>query len=57
MDELDQQFLAGISDYWRGWLPEKWNDAAHRARCAYCSGWYLASLADSNEEEEVCPDA
>ncbi len=57
MDELTLEFQAGTDDYWRGQVPEKWEDAEHRAECAYCTGWYLTSLLDLGLLDEECPDA
>jgi hypothetical protein len=53
---VSMMFQAGVDDYWRGSVPEKWNDAEHRASCAYCMGWYLESLADNGilPEPEDC---
>ena len=56
MSDLARQFEAGGDDYWRGQLPEKWNDPDHRAVCAYCTGWYLESMSDLDilPEQEDC---
>lgn len=47
MDKYVLQFQAGVDDYYRGYLPARWDDEEHRKVCPYHFAWHHASEVDN----------
>lgn len=43
-DRFVDEFNAGVDAYWGGELPDGWNSPETRAQSPYLTGWYMASL-------------
>lgn len=43
-DSIQYQFNAGVEAYWAGDLPENWKSEETRATSPFLTGWYMASM-------------
>lgn len=43
-DTITQEFADGVDAYWSGELPEGWNDYEVRCKSPYLTGWWMASV-------------
>ena len=56
MDVITEEFQAGVNAYWSGELPDGWNSADKRAVSPYLTGWYMASVWETDEGALVDSD-
>lgn len=43
-DTIAQEFNDGVNSYWAGELPDYWDHPETRARSPFLTGWYMASM-------------